>query len=253
VDASTLRDALIDAHGGRERWRRVAAIEAALSSGGLAFASKGQGRALEGLRIRVEPHARRVTLHDFGGEGGRGVWTPARVALHDAGGTLLEERADPRAAMGRPMKRLAWDRLDILYFAGYALWNYLSFPFLLDEPGVALDAATCVADDGTPRLDARFDDRLPTHSREQSFHLDASLALRRHDYTADVIGGWARAANLALASERVDGLRFYTRRRVLPRLPGLAAPLPGPVLVRIEIDDLRVDWRPADGGVAHPA
>ena len=66
--------------------------------------------------------------------------------------------------------------------------------------------------------------------------LDAAGLLRRHDYTADVIGGWATAANRCLASEVVDDLRFYTRRLVTPRF-GDHLVLPGPTLVWIELDD----------------
>ncbi len=72
--------------------------------------------------------------------------------------------------------------------------------------------------------------------------LDAAGLLLRHDYTADVIGGWATAANRRLASEVVDGLRFYTRRLVTPRF-GDHPVLPGPTLVWIELDDIRVRWR----------
>jgi hypothetical protein len=73
----------------------------------------------------------------------------------------------------------------------------------------------------------------------QSFHVDASGLLTRHDYTADVIGKWANAANFCLASEIVDGVRFYTRRRVLPRF-GTQTVLPFPTLVWIEIDAIRL-------------
>ena len=72
-----------------------------------------------------------------------------------------------------------------------------------------------------------------------SYQLDPARLLARHDYTADVIGQWANAANLCLASEVVDGLRFYTRRRVFPRF-GTQNVLPFPTLVWIVIDDLRV-------------
>ena len=51
-------------------------------------------------------------------------------------------------------------------FAGYALWNYLSFPFFLDEPGVV------VTETGAREalsLDAVFDPSFPTHSATQSF------------------------------------------------------------------------------------
>ena len=91
-------------------------------------------------------------------------------------------------------------------------------------------------------LRAAFGPQVPTHSALQTFHVDAAGLLLRHDYTADVIGGWATAANRCLASAVVDGLRFYTRRLVTPRF-GDHLVLPGPTLVWIELDDIRVHGR----------
>ncbi|MBL8490903.1 MAG: hypothetical protein JNM82_09005 [Rhodocyclaceae bacterium] len=227
------------AHGGLEAWRRVERIEAALSSGGLAFAMHGQGSALLGLRACVHPHRRRVELAGYTGHGRTGHWTPDRVTIRDAGGNALADRDFPRRSFDRLGRLVRWDAPDMLYFAGYALWNYLSFPFLLAEPGVVVAEAPPLPGAGNGRLVVDFPGDFPTHSRRQVFHLDDAGRLLRHDYTADVIGPFATAANLCLAGEAVDGLRFYTRRRVVPRF-GDNLLLPGPTLVWIEIDDLRV-------------
>ena len=147
-------------------------------------------------------------------------------------------------AVCRPGKsRLwCWERLDILYFAGYALWDYLSFPLLLALPGVRVTGVEPGRPEGVQMLRAAFGPQVPTHSAQQTFHVDAAGLLLRHDYTADVIGGWATAANRCLASAVVDGLRFYTRRLVTPRF-GDHLVLPGPTLVWIELDDIRVHGR----------
>lgn len=231
-----LVERLIEAHGGRERWQAVEAIEFDLSSAGLAFSLHMQASALIGLRVRLFPHARRVELHGYRQPGWRGVWTPDRVWLLDAAGAEIEGRAAPRASFSRWSRQLRWDALDMLYFAGYALWNYLSFPFLLEAPGVT-PLGVEGERDGAMRLDIAFDAGFPTHSAKQAFHVDAAGKLLRHDYTADVIGTWASAANFCLASVQAEGLRFYTRRRVVPRL-GARTVLPGPTLVWIEIDNL---------------
>jgi hypothetical protein len=239
MHATELLEHVIAAHGGRQRWQSVDTIEAAFSSGGLAFSLHMQPLALRGLRLSLRPHARRVTLHDYCHAGWRGVWSPDHVAILDREGTLVAQRERPRALFTRLDKQVRWDKLDILYFAGYALWNYLSFPFLLAAPGVEVIAARAPTDTAPGTLRVRFDDSVPTHSQAQTFHIAASGLLTRHDYTADVIGAWARAANFCLASEVVDGLRFYTRRRVCPRF-GRNAVLPFPTLVWIEIDRIRV-------------
>jgi hypothetical protein len=235
-------DEIIDAHGGRERWRRVCAVRARLSSGGLAFQSRCQPNALKKLEVDVRPHGVAVTLGDFLRTGWRGTWSPALAAIHDAGGRLVEQRRDPRKHFGGVVDQVYWDKLDILTFAGYALWNYLSFPFLLERPQVELIGATPAANGGILRLDVRFPPDVPTHSERQSFHIDAERRLVRHDYTAEPIGRWATGANLCLTSEVVEGLRFYTRRKVLPRLGTRGTVVPFPTLVWIELDSLSVDF-----------
>jgi hypothetical protein len=238
-DAARLLQSAMNAHGGLARWQRVAHIEASLSSWGLAFTLKGQGQALKNLRIRVQPDPPAVVLLGFGGKGGSGQWTPERVTMFDDAGQLLAQRDNPYAAFFTWRKRLSWDQLDILYFAGKALWNYLCFPFYLGLPGVVLTQQGPQQEQGLYCLAASFAPSVPSHSAEERFHLDRSGLLVRHDYTATVIGDWAVAANRCLASETVSGLRFYTRRRVTPRL-GRHRVLPLPMLVAIELKDIVV-------------
>jgi hypothetical protein len=83
-------------------------------------------------------------------------------------------------------------------------------------------------------LRARFREGFPTHCREQVFHIDERGMIVRHDYTAEVFGGWARAKHLCSGHRAFDGLVFPTRRRVTPRGS------PGPLLVRIDVDAVRV-------------
>lgn len=235
MSATSLLADVCAAHGGLDRWRKVRAVQARVASGGMAFVSRGQPSALRDFLATVEPAARRVELRDFGRPGWCGVWTPAYVKLHDELGALLGEREQPRAQFDRWIKKIAWDKLDILYFAGFALWNYLSFPFLLTSSEVAVAEEV---DAAGRRLRVVYGTEFPTFSREQTFHLDAALRLTRHDYVVDPIARWAAVAHLCLASAQADGFVFYTRRRVLPRL-GAHRVLPAPELVHIRFDELR--------------
>jgi hypothetical protein len=83
-----------------------------------------------------------------------------------------------------------------------------------------------------------FPDTIPTHCKQQVFYFDAQYLLRRLDYTAEVVGGWAHAAHLCEEYRTFGGIKAPTKRRVLPLLLG-SKPLPGPTLVAIEVHDLR--------------
>jgi hypothetical protein len=84
-----------------------------------------------------------------------------------------------------------------------------------------------------------FPPGLDTHSPRQSFFYDESLRLRRHDYVAEVVGRWAHAAHFCDEHREAGGLLFPTRRRVVPIGPG-ERPLPGPVLVSLDLDEIDV-------------
>jgi hypothetical protein len=93
---------------------------------------------------------------------------------------------------------------------------------------------------GPELLEGAFPPSLPTHCTLQRFHVSRSTGLLvQHDYTADVIGRWARAAHQVLEHRRSEGLAYPSHRRVTPRLPG-ARPLGFPTLVEIVVHGWRL-------------
>lgn len=163
-----------------------------------------------------------------------------------ANGATVEERADPRSLFfGRSglRRNLRWDALDTAYFAGYAMWNYLATPLLLTREGVEVregEPWSAPGGERWRRLDATFPEPLHTHSRQQTFWFGPDGLLRRHDYTAEVVGGWAKAGHLVSDHREFDGLVFPTRRRVKPRGPANRT-LPGPTLVWLDLDEIEVE------------
>jgi hypothetical protein len=137
-------------------------------------------------------------------------------------------------------RNLRWDALDSTYFAGYAMWNYVTTPYLLTREGVELSQGEAWEEKGETwqRLEA-FPESIHTHSRRQTFYFDARRLLRRHDYVAEVVGGWAKAAHYCADHAQAGGLVFPTRRWVRPIRPGNRS-LPFPTMVWIELRELQV-------------
>jgi hypothetical protein len=239
----SLLDEVLEGHGGAGRWRAAETIRARVRSGGLLLATRVPRRLFVEyeLILRVgEPWAMFVPV--AGAE--RAVFDRGRVRHETTDGELLGERDDPRSAFfgaSGVRRNLRWDVLDTAYFAGYAMWNYLTTPLLLTRVEVEAREGEPLESDGERwrRLDARFGPGLDTHSARQSFYFDDRRLLRRHDYTAEVIGGWARAAHLCTGHREVDGLIFPTRRRVYPVLPGGRVSA-RPTLVSIDIGEVEV-------------
>jgi hypothetical protein len=140
-------------------------------------------------------------------------------------------------------RNLRWDALDAAYFAGYAWWNYLNAPYLLAREQVRvreIEPWRQAGGETWRRLEAHFPDDLDTHSPRQVFYYDADLRLRRHDYVAEVVGGWARAAHMSADHVEVGGLVLPTRRWVRPI--GLGnRPLGFPTLVSLMLSEIEVE------------
>jgi hypothetical protein len=214
-----LLDEALEAHGGADALDDVAELVVELRAGGLAFTTHGLPPNAA-FKARVDPHEPRVEFADFLRCGRTATFTPQRVTLGD------DAREDPRRRLGTLHPH--WDHLDMAYFCGYALWNYMTTPWLLrraettELPG--------------RRLLARFPPDVPTHSPVQTFHFDAQGLLARLDYTALVFGRWARAAHRCWDHTRFGPIVAPTRRLVTPRLAGRA--LPGPALVHLHVVDV---------------
>jgi hypothetical protein len=231
---------IIRAHGGIDLWNGLEAVEAVISARGFLFAAKRRP-ALERVRMRASTREPHFTFFDYPQQGQKAELLGVReVRITDGGGSIVSRRIDPRTAFHGLRRQFRWDDLDFVYFAGYATCNYLTTPFLFLREGFAFRLLEPTAGDkpDTTRLHVTFPDDIPTHSREQVFHFDAERLLRRIDYTAEVVGGWAHAAHFCEEYRTFDGLRAPTRRRVLPLLVG-DRPLPGPTLVAIDVHELQ--------------
>jgi len=231
-----IADAIADA-GGAELWQRLSGIEATLSAEGFLFTTK-RVQPLRRVQVIASTGDARFTFFDWPRPGRRGEWLgEEEVRIVAADGAVLARRTHPRTAFVGLRRELWWDDLDFLYFAGYATWNYLTTPFLFLRPGFKFGVAS-VARDGVRSVPVTFPADVPTHSRDQVFHFAPTGELLRLDYTAEVVGAWARAAHLCTGHRDFHGLRAPVTRRVRP-LFHLANPLPFPTLVAIDVHDLR--------------
>ena len=228
---SALLDKVIAAYGGRELWNAASRVRAVVSSGGLAFALKRRP-PFRHANLVCDVHRPWCSLTPIGHEPGiAGTLDGAATRLETADGDLIERRENARSYFPLGRRFFWWDDLDIAYFANYAFWNYLTLPARLMSPDVAVTQAS------SDRLVVTFPDHVPTHCRRQVFHVDPETGLlRQHDYTADVVGRFARAANVVVEHGEAGGIAFTSRRRVTPRGPA-GKPLPKPVLIYITVHE----------------
>jgi hypothetical protein len=229
------------AHGGEQYWRSLEAVEAVLSVHGLLFTLK-HVPVMKRVRVRALTREPRFTFFDFPRQGYNGEYRgDEEVVMVDGGGNVVERRTQPRRYFSEMRRMFSWDALDFVYFGGYATWNYLTTPFLFLRDGFTFEEMGSFPDPSGPltRLRVTFPEEIPTHSRMQTFYFDGKGLLRRLDYTAEVIGGWAHAAHLCDQYKEFGPLRFPTRRRVRPIMAG-DKPLPWPTLVAIDVHEIHL-------------
>lgn len=232
---------VMDTHGGFSAWHEAKTVRAVMSTGGVLFLMRTTRDAFHHTEVVVDLRSPRTEIRDFPRGGQTGFFEPNRAWIEDRNGKMLAERRNPRAFFRGIRKQLHWDHLDSAYFAGYAVWNYITAPYLLCRSDVTVEeGASCTYKRQTWRgLTASFPQDFPTHNEKQVFYFDRQARLRRHDYHAEVIGPYAVASHYCTDHQTFGGTVFPTRRKVVPRT-GSGKTLPFPTLVWIRVHEAQL-------------
>ncbi|MBV7696380.1 hypothetical protein [Streptomyces sp. TRM70350] len=214
---SDLTAHVIDAHGGLDRYGRYESATVDFHSGGALWALKGHEGIFDSATVRVDLRRQRASHSPFRAPDLRTSFTADRVTVVNDRGEVQAERLAPRDAFAGHTLETPWDDLHVAYFAGYAMWTYLTSPFSFVSPGFRTEELPAVTDNGEKwsRLKVTFPEDVATHSREQIFYFDKDGLLRRHDYTAEVINA-GPAAHYSFDHADFGGIMVPTRRRVYP-------------------------------------
>jgi hypothetical protein len=240
MSMSELRELVINAHGGIERWNRVKAIEGDMSITGAMWARKGWPDALKAVLVTADTRHQWISYRPFISEGMCSVCTPDRTLIETKDGKPIKDRKNPRAAFDGHTVETRWDDLNLAYFRGYAMWNYLNTPFVFALPGFKTEEIEPWHEDGGKRrrLKVVLPDHIATHCSEQIFHVNDEGLICRMDYSALVAGG-APTAHYLSEHKDFSGIKIATKRRALRRNADGTA-IPDPVFVAIDIADIRL-------------
>jgi hypothetical protein len=240
-----LVEEVIEAHGGRTRWKTFTGLSVDVSAGGLAVASKFQRAGLRDLQALVSTDRQHVSFTPYPGRGHRGVFDTGSVRIENEKGHLIRQRLHPRRSLASPRRLLWWDHLDLLYFGASSLWTYLTTPFSFEGPGFQIRPLEPWTERGETwrRLAVTFPADVDTHSREQVFYFGDDGLLRRQDYTAQEFGSWAKSVNYCHDYREFAGLVIPTRRRVFLRRADNRSRR-HPVLIWIDIHNVAISALP---------
>jgi hypothetical protein len=240
-DVAKIVEKVIEAHGGAARWENLTAVEAVISTRGFLFTVKRRP-VLNRVRVRASTREPNFSFFDYLQPGQTGeLCGTEEVRITGPDNEVVSSRRHPRPAIKSLRRQLYWDALDFIYFGGYATWNYLVTPFIFLRDGFHFEKLEPLAPDSElgVRLQVTFPGDLPTHCQQQVFYFDRNYLLRRLDYTAEVVSRWAHAAHICEDYQDFGGIQIPTKRRVKP-LPVGNKPLPGPVIVAIDIHEFQL-------------
>ena len=234
-----LRNAVLAAHGGLERWRRFSQVRASIVSGGELWGIKGLMQDPAPRQMTVALHREWASVQPFGSADQRTDFSRDRIAIENLDGRVVRERTNPRESFAGHELTTPWDALQRAYFNGYALWTYLTTPFLLALPGFSVSDIEPIEENGEKwsGLQARFPSEIASHSTLQEFYFGEDNLLRRHDYRVDVAGGFA-AAQYVYDMVEADGFRLPSKRRAY-RCDAAGRPIPEQLMVSIDLSEIR--------------
>jgi len=228
-----LRSEVISAHGG-SAWSGTTALSASVKIGGPFWEFKGQRELFGREIVSLSTHRERISLTN--GDGRRFEFDNGEnvVRLLDAEGQILDHLPSPRESFEGYSTASTWSRLQAAYFISYALWHYLTEPFLFDYPGVEAEEIEPWDEGGETwrRLQVRYPTSIATHSHLETYYFGADFLQRRMDYSPAINHG-ADIAHYTHEYRRFGAFLFPTQRRVYPRLPDNSADM---TVARITID-----------------
>ena len=236
VEANELLDLALKAAGGLDRWNKVQSIDVRVSLTGKLFQLKGLPEGVPECTMRINTRQPAVIISPYLRSDHRGYFTPDRVWIEDRSGQIIGDRSNPRSSFDGQTRMSPWDHLHLLYFIGYALWNYITIPFMLTMPGFEMKEIDPHQENGeTWRcLHVKFPHDIPTHNNfqpggEQTFFFNEEGLLQRVDYFA--VGP---AAHYCFDHTSFKGIIFPTLRRVISRPPtGPLQSAPTSVLIQV--------------------
>lgn len=238
----SLLDEVISAHGGQDRWEQISSIKIHQRIGGALWGLKGVAGVLDDSRVEISPKEQLAWHHPIPEPGFHSAYSPKQVQIQtdDESPRTLETLTSPRDSFAGHTLETPWTMPQLAYFAGYAMWTYLSEPYSLTLPGVRTEELGTWQESGQTwrRLGVHYPDHIHTHSAFQTLYVDSDGLIRRRDYDVDIAAG-SPAAHYSDNHAECDGIVLPTKRVVYVRDED-GHPVTDMVTVTIDIDEVAV-------------
>lgn len=128
---------VVEVHGGLERWKNLSTLTARITAGGPFWEFKGHPDFAGDDVVEASLQKERI-VHRRLATGRTFVYDREsdRVTVTGPGGEVLVDLREPRSTFDGYGRETPWSLGQIAYFRGYAVWHYLTEPYVFTWPGV---------------------------------------------------------------------------------------------------------------------
>jgi len=239
---NSLLEITIKAHGGLDPWKKYNTVSAHLNVDGLTWVRKQQPGVVKDVLVNIHTKSQDVLFKQNTGDKLTARFEKNRVSVSDQFGKPLEMLDNPRPSFEGHTRESSWSLPQAFYFASYAIWIYFNAPFVFADPEYIVQEIEPWEENGERwrRLRVTFPDGVHTHSKIQTFYIDNTGLIRRHDYNVEISANVASAHYLYDYID-VQGIKFPTKRMVFLRKDDNTSLQPEPLLVKVDIENLKLD------------
>lgn len=229
-----LLDDVIDASGGIGRWSKLTKFTLHLSVGGDLLSRAGRTGYFKEVIAEGLTQVPAVRFTGIAGGEKCGSFQADTITLESLDGQPLRTWQNLRTTFPELTVHALADELQLIFFCGIAVWNYLTMPFLLAHPDVVVRELSPWREstDLRRRLHVRFPSHLTTSASEQVLYFDEHALQRRADH--DLLG--MKVAQYSWAHQTFSGVVIPTLRRSQILLPD-GTVVAKPIMIDVEIFD----------------
>jgi len=210
----TLLDSALKACGGLERWNRFERFEVHVSIGGSYLASKVDATNLKEIVVSGYTRFQAAEVVGVLDRSRRGLCSMNWVGIENHSGTIAAQQSVTPENFAKLGSKARWTELDVVYYCGISVWNFINCPFFLTESGFKTGEIAPLDTDGEVwrRLQFTFPNRIATEACEQILYFDSGNRHRRTDYLRSDLTANS-VAHFLSAHQDFSGIVIPTLRR----------------------------------------
>jgi hypothetical protein len=173
--ANDLLNRVLQTHGGLERWNRVKSLDLTFNLSGYFLGITGYlGHYQPQITVFAKKTKCVIRLLTNNDPDVKAIFDHDKTWFESPDGSISEELKESRVSFQDHKRETPWNDLQLTYFMGCVIWNYLTVSFIFVQSGFStreLEPHTEIGQTWRV-LEVTFPDGHPTHIKIQKCYFD---------------------------------------------------------------------------------